>query len=372
MRHLPTLAVLLLALIAAPQPRAIAAQSADIDHGKVARQALERHIAPSYRQLAEAFGKLEQSTSDYCGHPGDAALKALHSAFTASLRAWGRSAQITFGAIRAENRYERIWYWPDRKGIGRRQVFAALRKHPSDYADPAALAAKSIAVQGLTAFEHLLYTGDPKPPLAAGGASDFACRYAKAIAANLKMLAGEAASAWTADGAFGRLWLGPGPDNSAYLSARETTYALVKAVLEGVERVRDIELARPLGVDASRRVTPGPFDESGSTMVFIAARIAGLRAMLADTGLADEMIRAAEAKGDPQSAGDVRQALFELEGAEKRAQDLAAVPDIFGASPRRSEAVALGFPLKSAGTALARAAGQLTNMPVGFNASDGD
>ncbi len=347
------------------------AQTAEIDHARLAREALEKHIEPGYRRLVEALEKMEASAREACGAPDKAKLEALRGSFVGAVKAWGAIAQINFGPIRADNRYERLWFWPDRKSIGQRQVGSALRQKPDDYTDPGALAGKSIAVQGLGALEQILYS-DKVDLIAAAGQGGFACKYAKAIASNLKAIAGEIEAAWREDGAFGRLWLNPGPENRTYLHERETTFALIRALIETLERVRDIELARPLGLTQNRRVLPGPFSDSGLTMTFIAAQISGLRSLLVKSGLAAEMARVAEANHDVQSQGDIKQTLFEMELSEGRSAELAKIPDILGRSARRSEAVALGYPLKSARFAFSNAAGRLTKLPVGYNASDGD
>jgi predicted lipoprotein len=366
-------ALLILTLIGNVASAGIAAGQAEkLDHAGIAREALAAHIQPSYGRLTDAFAGLEEGAAAACAAPGVASLEALRGRFVDAVRAWGGIAHIGFGPIRTDNRYERIWVWPDRKSIGQRQVAGALRGEPKDYTDPGALAGKSIAVQGLGALEQMLYSDSAKRLSAPGGAPGFACHYAKAIAANLRTIAAAVAADWRAEGAFGRLWLAPGPENRAFLSDRETSYALIRTLMENLERVRDAELARPLGVSQSRRILPGPFSRSGSTMIFIAARVAGLRSLLVDTGLVAEMTRLAKANQDQQSEAELNQIVFELRQLERRAGELAAIPDLLGQSPRRSEAVALGFGLKSARLAFANAAGRLTNLPMGYNASDGD
>jgi predicted lipoprotein len=349
-----------------------AAQSAKLDHAHIARDALKKHIQPGYRRLTDAFASLEQGAADACASPGAAKLEALRGRFIDAVRAWGAIAHIGFGPIGTDNRYERIWFWPDRKAIGQRQVANALRGKPKDYTDAGSLSAKSIAVQGLGALEQILYGSGAKLLSAADAEASFPCRYAKAIAANLQSIATGIAADWREDGAFGRLWLTPGLENRSFLTDKETTFTLIRTAMDSLERVRDAELARPLGVTTSRRILPGPFSKSGSTMVFIAARIAGIRSLILDSGLAADMTRLAKAKRDRQSEGDVSQLLFELQQVERRAAELAQIADILGGSSRRSEAAALGYALKSARIAFANAAGRLTNLPMGYNASDGD
>jgi predicted lipoprotein len=342
---------------------------AEIGHARIARTTLEQHILPGYRKLAEAFGALEARAADNCAAASEQGATRLRESFIDAVRAWGGIAHIGIGPIRTDNRYERIWFWPDRKGIATRQVASALEQQPADYADAAALARKSIGVQGLTAIEQVLFgkDGEALPP-----PQGFACQYLKAVAANLKTIAIAIEAEWRPDGAFGRLWLAPALDNPSFLKPEETTFAVMRTLLETLERLRDVELARPLGVSEGRRVLPGPFDRSRSTMVFVAARIAGTQALLVASGLPEELNRLGHEKRDDQALGDINQALFELDLAAKRSLELASVPGILSDPDRRSEAAPLGFPLKGGRTALANAIAALTSLPVGYNASDGD
>jgi hypothetical protein len=365
------LTIVLIGALFAVHPNAQAQTTAKVDHRGIAREALEKHIQPSYAHLLAAFQALEKGTGDYCAAPDSEGLQTLQARFSDAVSAWGRIAHIVFGPVRENNRYERIWFWPDRKGIARRQVAAALRNRQEGYDAAAGLYGKSIAVQGMGAFEQVIYGEQIAAQHDDSEEEHFICGYIQAIAANLVNIAKAISADWRAE-AFGAVWLNPGPDNPSYLNDQETTFALIKAFMDSTERVRDFELARPLGVTERRRVMSGPFATSQLTMVFIAARIAGLHSLFAESGLGEGLINAAKAAEKVQAEADVKQVLFEMRLAEKRSAELAEIPDLLGDSPLRSKAIVLGFPLKSVRQMAAGAAGQLTDLPVGFNASDGD
>lgn len=347
------------------------AQTAPVDHKRIAREALANHIRPSYAELTGAFDSLRSETESFCLVPGKTGPDKLRKTFADAVRAWGRIAHIQFGPVRENNRYERIWFWPDRKGIAHRQVANAIRNQPKGYDDAKTLGEKSIAVQGLGAFEQILYGPEIEALKGESGQTAFLCRYLQAIAGNLARIASAIETGWS-DQNYGRIWLNPGPDNPSYLKDQETTFALAKAFMNGVERVRDVELARPLGVTQGRRILSGPFAGSKLSMVFIAARIEGLRALFVKSGLSRGLQQAAEVSESRTAKGDLRQILFELKLAEKRATELAEIPGLLGNESERGKAIPLGFPLKSIQQMSARALGDLTDMPVGFNASDGD
>ena len=80
-------------------------------------------------------------------------------------------------------------FWPDRKGIGLKQVQAALAAKDPTAADAAQLAGKSVAMQGLGALEFVLF-GTGAETLAGTGDA-YRCAYGAAIAANLDGIAAE-------------------------------------------------------------------------------------------------------------------------------------------------------------------------------------
>ncbi|MEL6872513.1 MAG: imelysin family protein, partial [Pseudomonadota bacterium] len=342
------------------------------DHRALAERALEQHIRPGFARLTRAFADLKSATAACAGNPAFDVAK-LKPPFRDAAIAWGRVAHLTFGPLGAENRYDRIYFWIDRKGIGRRQIQRALRSKPDAYRDPAALAKRSIAVQGLPAFERLITT--TAAASTNGTNTEFHCAFLQTIAANLVNIASRIEREWSADGVWGKAWLSPGADNPHFLDQRETTFMLLRAILVQIDRVRDVELSRPIGMTPLRRKRSGPFRLSGLTMPFLAARLAGLRDLLELGGLADGAEQAANAGGDRASRANARdaiaQARFELKFVAELAAKLAADPS-FSLDDTPERAVGLGFPLKAARARIEDAFAAVTNLPVGFNASDGD
>ena len=147
-----------------------------------------------------------------------------------------------------ENRLERILFWPDRKGIGLKQVQAALAgKDASAPPTPRTLAGKSVAMQGLGALEFVLF-GTDSEALAEPG-DPYRCAYGAAIAGNLDddrraMLD----AAWAGSG-----WLcrGNGPIRAAtialYRTDAEAVTELFDVFVHGLEMVRDVRLNGFLG-----------------------------------------------------------------------------------------------------------------------------
>ena len=135
---------------------AIAAQ-ADADLAAIAKASLEQYIRPGYAQFAQSTDALKQSVGALCGKPSPAAVKDTQKAFAATVEAWSVVEPIRFGPVAQEHRFERIFYWPDPKGLGTRQIREVLAKQDKSVTEQTGLVGKSVALQGLPALEYLLY-----------------------------------------------------------------------------------------------------------------------------------------------------------------------------------------------------------------------
>ena len=285
------------------------------------------------------------------------------------MAAWGRAEIITFGPVAVENRFERMFYWPDRKSIGARQVSRILAKRDPRVLDTSKLARKSVAVQGLSAMELLLY-GSRASALTAHTADDFACRYALSIADNLMAMNAAVLKGWRDGGTFAQVWRSPGRNNPAYLSSKETSFELVKAFDQGLERVRDERLAPPLGIGIKRKKRPVLW-RSKLSMVLIHANIAGLRDLLFQSGLAETYIASRPGQED-----QVKAQLSSIESefllTLRMSEELAGEADPFALPDIQSRLIPLGFPLKNIRVNTVGPIKAAAGLSLGFNASDGD
>ena len=159
--------------------------NAETDHGAIARAALTEVIRPGYAALTAATGILKDKAAALCAEPSAAALKETKDAFAATVESWSKVEIFRFGPVNKDHRYERLFYWPDPKGIGLRQVKAALAKKDETVTLADTLVGKSVALQGLPALEYLLY-GDGAETLTSGDPEvGFRCSFASSVATAL-------------------------------------------------------------------------------------------------------------------------------------------------------------------------------------------
>lgn len=338
--------------------------AADFDHASLAATVLERHIRPGYERLQEASDAMVRSMETLCAAPDAEKTEAAKQAFGVLVEAWGRIEHIRFGPVSQSYAHERLAFWPDPKGIGRRQVRRLLRKRDLSVLEEGALAKKSVALQGLTALEVVLFAKGSEAIVVGLETGRFRCRYGLAVARNIAMVSDALVKGWGQGADFAVLWLKPGPDNAVYLNAEEVTRELAQALIEGLLSLRDHKVAGPMGLGPKGSAPTRPaFARSGLALRFIKANADGFLDFFSEGGFADAF--------RPQATGLVDNIVGEL----TRVRDVAAEIAATGATDLRSDDVVdqllvLGFPLKNARERAAELVADIAGLVIRFNDSD--
>ena len=358
------LSIIVTAVICAAQAMSALA----FDHEGLARRALEQHIVPGCRQFSVAADKQEAAIKALCTAAANPALAAARNAFGDALQAWGRVEHIRFGPIMEQNRYASLMFWPDPRGIARRQIERVLSNQDKDVLTAHTLAEKSVAIQGFNALDVLLFSAGGENLARSVPDGAFRCSYARSVAENIAKIARETLEAWSTPDGFAARWLNPGPDNPAYLSAKETTQAIGQAYLTGLRQLRNVRLGGPLGFkDRNVRPLEPAVPYSGQALALTIANIEGLRALLLDAGLAERPTAGAP----PHSVMQATVAEFETAiSTVRKAMALSKKP--FQDAAARNQLILVGYPLKNAFDTGAAYLAEEAGLSIGFNALDGD
>jgi predicted lipoprotein len=263
-----------LAIAAALIPCAIPAQA---ENATIAA-AVSRFVRPAYAALHRSAATLRAGTEELCALPSPERLEAVRSGFSGIVAAWSHVEIVRIGPVAEENRLERMLFWPDRRGIGLRQVQAALAKGDTTAADPGTLSGKSVAMQGLGAFEFVAF-GTGSETLAGAGDS-FRCAYGLAIARNVETIAAGLDDAWQKPDGFALLWANPGDGNPLYRTDAEAMNELLGIFVHGLEMIRDVRIDGFLGATRDEdRPKQGIYWRSGNTIPSISANLGGMRSL---------------------------------------------------------------------------------------------
>ena len=264
---------------------ATAGPAASADAGTAVHGAIERYVKPGYAAFHATGTALSDDLAALCASPSPAALEKARAGFRAAVRAWSAIELVRFGPVTEDNRLERILFWPDRKSTGLKQVQAALAQEDASAADPATLAGKSVAMQGLGALEFVLFGTDAE---ALADTAGYRCAYGHAIAANIEGIAATVEAEWGKAGGFAQQWSNPGPDNPSYRDQTEALNVLVATFVNGLELVRDQRLGGFLGESKGEdKPKQALFWRSGETVPSLHANLAGLKALFEAAALGE-------------------------------------------------------------------------------------
>lgn len=331
---------------------------------KVMANAVDGYIRPAYADFHAKASALAKSTESLCAAPSEAGAKAIQSSFTDVVESWGRIEFLRLGPVLEENRFERILFYPDRKSTGLKQVQALLKSMDTSVLDAASLKNRSVAIQGLGAYEYLFFGQYPEAVLADKNA--FRCRYGLAVAKNVETIAAELQAAWDAPDGIARDWKHPSKDNAVYRDDKEAVSALIGVAVHGLEMVRDQRI-KHFYKGKGQKVSPrlAVYWRSGLTMTALTSNVAGLDQFWTTTDMASLL--------DPDAHSLSESASFDLKTA------IAALSKLEQPTEERlKDAKYLGkldfieFNLKDAMVRIDSDVGGAIGLGAGFSFSDGD
>ena len=337
-----------------------------VTDGGTAPSIAVRAVAGVYRPLhaafAEAASGLDDAVRAWCASVGDGAtgheagLDAARAAWRGTVPAFGAVEPLRVGPVLDDNRVNRVFFWPDSRRAGERQLRALLAE-PGEL-DVEAMPGKSVAVQGLPALERLLYgevaEADP----------DAACRVAVPVAGNVREIAAALDVEWAAPDGIGARMIEPPSDDPLLRSEREVLRSLVTQLQAGLELVADAKLAPLVGADVADMRTL-PFARSSSFPEYLSGNLDGLGALLLDAGLADAADVAGEAKFELANARRLLGKLADELGGnatlrERPSEDAVATAGALREGVKGIERLLLDRVAPALGTG------------TGFNSGDGD
>lgn len=274
-----------LVLIALMLLVSVPAMAQQVTPAQVLSAAVNGVIRPAIAEFKGRASGLEVAMGALCAVPSEDAMGIAVQQFALAAAAYGRIEFIRIGPLMEDNRADRLLFWPDRRGIGLRQVQAILADQDPEAKGLAGLRQKSVAVQGFGALEYVLFGTGAEELQGSGGA--FRCRYGEAIAANISGIAEQLAQGWYQyDGVASHLTL-PRADYADYRSETEALEALVGLAAHGLEGVRDTRINPLIAADGDAAAPKQAlFWRSGLTMAMIRANLEGIERLVAVSGMA--------------------------------------------------------------------------------------
>ncbi|APX14088.1 imelysin family protein [Tateyamaria omphalii] len=236
------------------------------------QRTIDTHILPGHATLAEETAKLAEAAQTDCTPA------SLRPAFHTAYDAWISISHIQFGPIEDQALHLAMSFWPDPKDSTGKALARLTTATDPIVNDAQSFADVSVAAQGFTALERMLY--DPQPDAA------YACQLTQAIATGLARKAGSIQVDWPA---FATLMIMAGEDgNTRFQTPVEAQRALYTSLSTGLEFLHDQRLGRPLGTFDRPRPRRAEARRSDRSLRHIQLQLAALETLattMTDTDL---------------------------------------------------------------------------------------
>lgn len=367
----------ILALIVLAVTAGVAQAAFDRESYRTLNDALvEDHIVPRYAKLAEATARFSTLAEHICEMPSSMSVADLRKATVAAQDAWQGIQHIRFGPVDRDMRATRFEFWPDVRNRTGRELAEILHDRNRKSFTPEQFPRESVVIQGFPALERLLFGKDAGRLLVDGTVdAHFRCAMVRAIAVNLAAMSRAIYSEWTqGDDSFANVVSNAGAAFALYPKAEEATLDMVKSLFGAVKMVADQKLTRPLG-DSAANARPKRAESwrSGRSLDNIRRNLEAAQAMyLGENG--------SGTRGFSRMVRDVAKDK-ELDDLLRRAfaQTLATANSIemplsqaVKEPAERAKLVKLKTEASALKTILAQRLTAALQIPLGFNALDGD
>ncbi|WP_169569845.1 imelysin family protein [Sneathiella limimaris] len=359
------LSVLLIASIFIAERSTVSARELGPDQ---TRAFIEGYIHPIYQGLAQRAETLTLQLEGFCGEPSEKGLEDIRLRFRDLVLAWSAAEPIRFGPVRDDNRLEKVFFWPDPRSRGLRQVQKLLydaEKNPAENVSD--FSGRSVAVQGLPALEFLLFGKNSERLATTDGARR--CAFARGIAANIEQIADTIDANWSGMGTFGGLMIQPSASNPLYRSTDEVLKEILKSAVEFIEIAKAIKLQPSLGEEMTKaNPKKASFRRSGMTLPALLAGFQSLEKLHDTLGFRKLL--------SEEDRGTADQFHFEINQVISSLQKLIATGKDYPSLLKDPETYALlqyvTVPMQGVETLLAEIYPELLGLNLGFNSLDGD
>lgn len=239
--------LLMLCCIGLPQPVLS-------DETRYNLQAVDDTILPGYQRLEKLTALLAQQSQAFCKQPSESGLQQLQADYHRAMDSWQFIQVVRFGPIEDSLRGYRLQFWPDKRQSVSRHLAKLLDKAEADALDPENFARGSVALQGFSALERLLFEKDLQAgQLRASAPKAYHCQVMVAISHNMAQIARELLDEWQTNKPAYRDLIASAPrGNAAYADSAEVSARLFNSLFTQIELMLDRKLRAPLGESLQR------------------------------------------------------------------------------------------------------------------------
>ncbi|MBC9252066.1 imelysin [Pseudomonas alcaligenes] len=234
---------------------------------KAASAITEGVLLPAYSTWAQSNQQLAGNAQAFCNGSQD--LPSARQAYLTAVGSWAALQPLLIGPLAEGNRAWQVQFWPDKKNLVQRQVEALLKSKPQ--LSVADLDKSSVVLQGLTAYEYVLF--DPAIDLDDAAQKSRYCPLLIAIGQHQQQLSATVLSQWQAkDGMAEQLKTFP---NTRYNESTEAVADLLRTQVSGIDGLKK-KLGTALGRQSKGIAQPyqAEFWRSNASIASLASALA--------------------------------------------------------------------------------------------------
>lgn len=243
----------------------------------------QRLVSDVYQPHHVYFSKVSKEFAlqsvGLCERPPASLTFKLQVGFTDLLEAYSVIEMFRIGPLLDQNRKNRLYYWPDKRRAGERQLRSLLNSGEIHTINAEMLADKSVTLQGFTSLERLLFSASLLPV-----EKTPQCHLITAVNQNIANMAGQLDVAWHSDSDFVSSLKNPSADSDYFRTHNEVVRSVYTQAKVGLDLLLNEKLASLLSSD-QKRVKQSPMWLSQRTVAMLTGNIRGLEALILDSGL---------------------------------------------------------------------------------------
>lgn len=348
-------------------------QSHEIILSALATNSYKFHILPRYKNLLERSTALKTHMIQFCSDPSAEGLKITRERFKETVLSFAAIEHVHFGPIVENYRLERLLYWPDHKGRGLRAVRRLLSSKDPEALTPEKFADKSVALQDLAALEYVLYQNDKSTAFESLFPDDdlghYRCIYALRITDNIQTISQEVYTGWKDKNKLVTEFLKPGQTNEHYRKRSEVLLELYHSVVVEMKKIHDFKLKALYGLKVKRlKPKRAPFWRSGLSLKVLKSNIEAIDHFVAVSGF-KALLDKSPVDLQFHVTKMFKKVYSILGNFEKRSL---TVFDVLQDDQSLSDLKKIAKTVSHLNVGFARYFAIAANLPLGFNASDGD
>lgn len=234
---------------------------------------------PSYHRFAESANQSVREIEGLCSRASASSIYKMQTTFTGLVTDYSSIELYRLGPLLKNQIQHRLFYWPDKRRVGERQLRTLLTDPDILKLDANELAEKSVALQGFSALERLLFSSQYLPIEAMPQ-----CHVAQVIIQNIAAMANQLNHAWSTDSNIVQAVVSPGLESAYFRNEKEIVRSVMTQIITGLDVVLNRKL-KPLLSDELRTVKKAPLWKSQRTVSMLRGNLASIEALLLDSKL---------------------------------------------------------------------------------------